>query len=154
MDKETKLNLISRAYTTMQKNNETIHILDTDVIKDMATQNAILNIQRNLEVDFELSYKIMANACDIISKKTLNEDETDINSLYYTDLDFYADADGNANVYTAVQLSYLNIQNESEISEIMKDESIESIAQACTVWYIYKVAEACEALKDYILQRK
>lgn len=149
MTKEKKLELVSHAYTTMQKNGDTIHILDTDVITDMATQNAILDIQRNLEVDFELAYEIMADACDIISEKTLTGIDRD--SLIGDDLDFFADADSGANVYTSVQLSYLNINNEAEISELMKDEAITSIGQACSIWYSQKVAEACEALKAYIL---
>ena len=141
--------LVGKAYTTMKKGDKDISILDTDVITDTATQNAILDIQRNLNVDFEISYEIMADACHIIAEKTLTG--TDRDSLTGDDLDFFADADSQANVYTAVQLSYLNNENESEISDLMKDEAITSIAQACSVWYSQKVAEACEALKAYIL---
>lgn len=148
--KRQKLALIGKAYTTIQKNDETIHILDTEVITDMATQNAILDIQSNLDTAFEISYEIMADACDILAEKTLTGNDRD--SLTGDDLDFFADADSTANVYTGVQLSYLSNNNESEISDIMKDESIESIAQACSIWYSQKVAEACEALKAYILQ--
>ncbi len=147
-NKQKRLDLVSKAYTTMQKNNETIHILDTEVL-DMATQNDLLDMQNKLDTTFDLSYEIMADACDIIANKTLEGNNRD--SLTGDDLDFYADADGQANVYTSVQLSYLNVDNESEISNLMQDESITSIAQACNVWYVYKVVEACEMLKDYIL---
>lgn len=149
-NKEKKLDLVSRAYTTMEKNGDTIHILDITLNRDMATKDAIQDIQRGLEVDFELSYEIMADACDIIAEKTLTGNDRD--SLIGDDLDFWADADSRANVYTSTQLSYINIHNEAEISELMKDEAITSIAQACSVWYSRKVAEACEALKEYILK--
>ena len=150
MTKQKKLDLVSRAYTTMEKGDKDISILDTDVIKDAGMQGAIINIQQALDVDFWQSYEIMQDACSILSEKTLAG--TDRDSLTSEDLDFMADADSNANVYTGVQLSYLNFKNEEEISDLMKDEAITSIAQACSVWYIQKVADACEALKDYILQ--
>lgn len=139
-----KLSLISKAYVTYKKGDKEIWILNTDLL-DAGTQGAILNIQYSLDVDFELSYEIMADACQIISEKTLDE-------LISDDCDFFADADSRANVYTAVQLSYLNIKNEAEISDLMKDEAITSIAQACSIWYSQKVVEACEALRDYINQ--
>lgn len=156
MTKQNKLDLVSKAYTTMEKNGDTIHILDIALNRDMATKDAIQDIQRGLEVDFELSYEIMADACDIIATKTLDEkntiDGSERDSLIGDDLDFWADADSRASVYTSTQLSYLNIHDEAEISDLMKDEAITSIAQACSVWYSRKVAEACEALKEYILK--
>jgi hypothetical protein len=148
MTTQQKHELIAHAYTTMQKGDDTIHILDTDKL-DSGTQGALLNMQEALGVGFDQSYEIMSDACDIIADKTL--DGTGRDSLTGDDLDFFADADSRANVYTAVQLSYLNSNNESDISDLMKDESFTSIAQACSVWRIQKVVEACEALKAYIL---
>jgi hypothetical protein len=110
----------------------------------------ILEIQKNLDVEFDLSYEVMADACNIIADKTLEGNNRD--SLVGDDLDFFADADSTASVYTSIQLSYLGTHNESEISELMKDEAITSIAQACSIWYSQKVAEACEMLKEYILK--
>lgn len=129
----------------MEKNGETIHILDTDIVKGAGLQNALLDMQNRLNTTFDLSYEIMADACDIVGEKTIDE-------LNSNDCDFFADADSRANVYTGVQLSYLNIKNEDEISSLMKDEAITSIAQACSIWYSQKVAEACEALKGFINQ--
>lgn len=112
-------------------------------------RTAILDIQQEIDADFELSYEIMADACAILAEKTLAGNDRD--SLTGDDLDFLTDADSNANVYTSTQLSYLSNNNEGEISDLMKDEAITSIAQACSVWYSRKVAEGCEALKSYIL---
>lgn len=142
--------MVSRAYTIHKKGDKDIYILDTDVVKDMATQNAIMNVQQSLDVDFELSYEIMVDTCSIIAEKNLsNEGRNGLNS---DDNDFLADADTITNVYTGVQLSYLSINNEDEISNIMKDEGHTSIAHACSSWYTQKVVQACEELSAYILQ--
>ena len=141
--KVIRYNLISNAYTSMKKGDKDISILDTEIISDMATQNAILDIQRDLDAEFELSYEIMAEACSIINELDMNE---------LSEADFFAEADSRANVYTYTQLSYLNVKNEAEISDLIKDEAITSIAQACSIWYSQKVSEACQALSDYIMQ--
>lgn len=151
------LELVGKAYTTIRKGDKDISILDTDVITNAGTQNAILDIQRNLDVDFEQSYEVMAEACSILAEKTLEStgipNGSDRDCLTSDDCDFFADADSRANVYTSVQLSYLTVSNESEISNLMKDEATTSIAQACSIWYSQKVAEACEALRTYILSQ-
>lgn len=109
--------------------------LDADI------KQKISDIQYGLDVEFGLSYEIMADACNII-------DELDADKL--ANADFWAEADSRCNVYTAVRLSWLSIHNEEEISNLMADESITSIAQACAIWYAQKVQEACEALTDLI----
>ncbi len=146
--KQNKLEVVSKAYTTMMKGEKEICIIDTDVVKNMGDQNAIMDIQHSLDTEFEISYQIMADACDIIASKTLDGKNRD--GLNADDCDFYADADSRANVYTGVQLSYLSVKNEGEISDLMKDEAITSIAHACSVWYTQKVVEACMALRSYI----
>ena len=151
MTKQEKLDAIGSAYESKKVSDERKEIQIISEKCPQEVKEVIQLLQRGLEVSFEQSYDIMADACYILSEKTLTgRDRGD--SLTGDDLDFMADADSNANVYTAVQLSYLNINNEAEISDLMKDESITSIAQACNAWYIQKVAEACEALKEYILQ--
>lgn len=147
MTKQQKFELVSTAYESIKKGEEDIYILSEKLQGE--ERDVIMNIQIDLDAGFELSYEIMAEACGIISDKTLTGEGRD--SLTGDDLDFYADADSRANVYTAVQLSYLTANNEGEISDLMQDESITSIAQACSAWYTAKVVEACEALKDYIL---
>ena len=154
MTKEQRRKIVAEAYTTMKKGDNTIHILDTEKVTDMATQNAIMDIQRELNTSFEISYEIMADACDIIAEYKMEGVAGDNWLKNDSDMacDFFADADSCANVYTAVQLSYLDNNNEGEISALMADEAITSIAQACSIWYSQKVAEACEALKSYIMQ--
>ena len=124
----------------MEKNGETIHILDTEVITDMATQNALLDMQQRLDAGFDLSYEIMANACACIS---------DIELEKLPHADFYETE--TASVYTGVQLSWLNINNQADIAEIVKEYDSD-IGTACAVWYNQKVAEACTMLVNYISQ--
>lgn len=135
-----KYNKVINAYTTMQKGENTIHILDTDYIKDMATQNAILDIQRWLETEFEIGYEIMADACACIS---------DVPYKDLSKVDFYETE--TSSIYTAVRLDYLSTHNEGEISELVKEYDCD-IQTACAIWYNNKVAEACNALIDYILK--
>lgn len=40
-----------------------------------------------------------------------------------------------ASVYTGVRLSYLNPNNQQEISDTMKEYSCDDIATACAIWY-------------------
>jgi hypothetical protein len=148
MTKKQRYDLVCNAYTTMKKGDDTIAILDTDKLS-AGDQAMFQKWQADLDVTFDRSYEIMADACNIISEKTLDGNYRD--SLIGDDLDFFADADGRANVYTGVQLSYLNVYNQQEISEIFKDESQDNIAQACSSWYTQKVVDACETLKDFIL---
>ncbi len=124
------------------------------IIKDNCNEkvkNLLMKLiyDENIGGTSDLSYEICAMACDIIANKTLTGNDRD--SLVGDDLDLYADADGTASVYTSTQLSYINNNNESEISAIIKDESHNSIAQACASWYVQMVHQACETLKDYVL---
>jgi hypothetical protein len=138
-----KYNAIINAYTLKKVEDERgeISIIQDGVSPDI--KDVLLNIQRDLDVTFDQSYEIVHEATDIIGN-------LDIDKL--ADADYFAEADSIADVYTGVQLSYLNNLNEAEISDLMKDESITSIAQACSIWHTQKVQEACEALSTYILQ--
>ncbi len=152
MTKNLKKRIFVNAYVTKKRGEEDIYLVNETLPKEW--QEAILAIQHKLNEEtgtFELDYDIMADACDIIADKTLTGKGRD--SLVGDELDFYADADSRANVYTGVQLSYLCPQNESEISVLMKDEAITSIAQACSIWRTEKVARACELIKEYIFSK-
>jgi hypothetical protein len=96
----------------------------------------------------DLSYEICARACGLIA------DNTDGDDLENTDIgndDIFYDMEC-ASVYTAERLGYLNIWNESEISDKMKELGIESIQTACAVWYDDMVRSVALELRDYILK--
>lgn len=145
---ESRRLAVSGAMTSQERENDTIHVYRDEL--DEATKDAMHEIQRNLDVDFDTSYDIMATACAIIDGLTLEASGRD--SLLDDDmLDLYAEADGSASYYTSSRLAYLTPNNEDEISSLVKDEAIESIATACAVWYDRKVQEALEALRVYII---
>lgn len=145
-----RLNHVANAMELKQfDSNREAYIIKDECNEDLKNVLMTLIYDENIGGNQDISYEICASACDIISDKTSEGNDRD--SLTGDDLDLYADADSRANVYTAVQLSYLNINNEDEISQLMQDEAITSVAQACTAWHTSKVVEACERLKDYVL---
>lgn len=136
-----KRDAIVDSVTYKNRNNEQIMFYKDDISEELKT--LLSNIGYSLDVNLDLSYQIMDTAISTLS-------DLDIDYIFSDRLDLYADVDSRANVYTGIQLSYLNINNESEISDIMKDESIDSIAIACQAWYNSKVLEALEQLISYI----
>lgn len=145
MNKEEKLKAIGSAFKTHTRTSgDEYQAYSDDISTELKVK--LSEIQEVLDVGLDASYGIMSEACDIVGDKDLEylEDEDR--------RDLYADCDGAASVYTAVQLSYLNMSNEDEISELMADEAITSIAQACAAWHAGKVREAAEALLAYILE--
>lgn len=89
---------------------------------------------------FELDYSIMSDACTAMA----SYDADDIDNI-----DTYEIADGTASVYTATQLSWLNINNQSEIADVVREHETD-IGTACAVWYEQQVATACDMLRDMI----
>lgn len=104
-------------------------------------QNIFLD---NYEIH-DLDYEIFSKACDIIGELSLDElkDEDKASELIQEQEP--------ASVYTADRLAYLNIWNEDEISDMMKEYSISSIAMACAIWYDEQVQSACHLLRAYII---
>jgi len=89
-------------------------------------------------------YEIFSKACDIIA----NIDISEITNDNAEDIINEAEP---ASVYTSDRLEYLNIWNEDEISDIMKEYSIDSISTACAVWYDQQAQNAARLLRDYII---
>ena len=150
MTQQEKLNAIANAMELKTRNDGTEYCYIKDNCnEDVKKVLMQLIYDENIGGTHDLSYEICAKACDIIGEKTLTGNDRD--SLTSDDLDLFADADSITSVYTATQLSWLNNNNESEISAILKDESQTSIAQACASWYAQQVQNVCETLKDFIL---
>ncbi len=148
MNKEQKLNAVRHAYTTYTKGDKDIQILDTEHVTDMATQNAILDIQHGLDegISFDLKYNVMSDACNWIDENIEKvEDIKDVDNVK----DIF---DFQANVYTDVRLSWLTKSNQYDISELMKEYELDDISTACAVWYENRVEDAVIDLVSYILQ--
>lgn len=128
MTKQERYEAVSNAMTTKERDID-------ETIKD-----AMLNIQHDIEAgDFDLSYEIMASACGVIA----DIDLSDLNEAELNETE-------TASVYTATRLSYANNSNQSDISDIAKEYNVD-FATACAVWYDNQVRNACEQLRDYII---
>ena len=139
------IELLGNAYTSKKVEDSRKQIT---VINDASPlHDAMRDIQFELNEEtgtFELDYEIMQTACGIIADN-ITDKETLENA------DFYELANDTASVYTADRLAYMNIRNESEISEISKEYDSD-IQTACAIWYEQQVVRACELLRDYILE--
>ena len=94
---------------------------------------------------FELDYSIMNDACNYVSELE-HKDLADPNWDYLDHMDMGEFA----SVYTADRLSYLNIHNQDEVSQIMREYSLDDIQTACAVWYDRQVERAIGLLIEWL----
>lgn len=97
----------------------------------------------NIGGNADLSYAIVADACSLIADTELEDLNEDTDDIFYEN--------ESASVYTDERLGYLNMNNQYEISEKMKDLSLDDISTACAVWYDDMVRSVALELRDYIL---
>lgn len=139
MTNKQKLESLYNAYTLVdEETNNERYILN----EQHPLYETVKNVQFELNDDthtFELDYDIMHTACVVLSE----------NSENYEDVDWYEATQDTASVYTAAQLRYINIWNQSEITDIARESELD-IATAAGVWYEQKVAEACHMLLEAI----
>ena len=92
--------------------------------------------------NLDLSYKIANDALNALNALS----EVDYEDL--GDFDQY-ELDGDfASVYTQTRLGYLNVWNEGDISDLVKEYG--NINTACAVWYDEQVRGAINLLLDFI----
>lgn len=142
-DYTKKLEIIAKAYSTMEKQGKVIYILDENIDKDIRAE--LFDIQNSLDegISFDLRYEIMARACDIIVDNAKTAE--DLENLDLTEHD-------SASVYTNARLAYLTSENQYDISDIMREYECEDIATACAIWYDNMVENAVRELKAFILK--
>ena len=106
--------------------------------------NLLINIiyEDNIGGVHDISYEITAKACGIIGDLTPEEIEEDNDDHFY-EME-------TASVWNSDRLSYLNVNNEQEIADKMKELSLDSISTACAVWYDDQVRSVVLSLIDYI----
>lgn len=136
MTKQEKYNAISNAMVS--HSTKDIYIYSEKLEEEV--KNKLQDIQFASEFGFELSYDIMYSACAVISDIPLEDLETVELSEHTND---------SASVYTATRLSYLNINNQSEITDTMKEYACD-IQTACAVWFDNQVLSYATQLVEYI----
>lgn len=139
------INIIADAYTTKKRDNDEDYTCIDDTKETAELVKEVQFKLNDITQSFELDYEIMSDATYIISERETVEE--------LENADFYELATDQASVYTETQLSYLNIWNQDEISGIAKEFSSD-IGTACAVWYDQQVQQACEMLRDKILEYK
>lgn len=113
------------------KDNKALITYNTDIkLKDLYLDLIYSqNIGGNIETGYNLCYEAKCFFEDETSE-TIDELQESLEGYY----DF-------ASVYDSELQSYLNINNEQEIAETMKEYNLDSISQACAIWFENKVRE-------------
>jgi hypothetical protein len=142
-----KINLLSDAYVTkdVKDERERMKVINDKLPNEF--HHDIMDIQFKLNEitgTFELDYDIMSDACDIICNLTPKELEDAP--------DFYDLAGDSASAYTSTRLGYLNMNNQADISDKLKEYDCD-ISDACAAWYDEMVAGACELIMNYVLTK-
>lgn len=95
----------------------------------------------------DTDYEAFDRALDIV--REVYEDKPEATDDEATE-DIYERAPDSASVYTGARLSYLDVWNEGEISDVMREYGMHSIADACAAWYDRQVEQAAIIIKDWI----
>lgn len=148
MNKQEKYNAIINAmeYTGDEPKNgmrANIYIIKDETPEE--TRKVLIDIiyDKNIGGSHDLSYEIVFRACDVISELSL-EDLENTDCLWDIERDW-------ASFYTAERLGYLNMNNQDEIIEKLKEYDSD-IATACAVWYDAMVRDVAIELQEYITE--
>jgi hypothetical protein len=106
-------------------------------VRDRLCFNIQSSQREETGASFDLSYEIMRDALQAIEGAGIN----DLN-LDHNDNEF-------ASVYTAEQLSWLNINNQGDITDLVKEYDCD-IATACATWYDTAVLSTIGQVIEYI----
>jgi|TARA_R100001530_G_scaffold1410_2_gene2566 hypothetical protein len=135
-----KLDSLSDAYTAKKVEDEREEITVFNEKNPYYSQ--MKDIQRELADKFrEIDYEIMDSACMVLS---------DVEDKALEEADTYELSNDTASVYNNTRLSYMDIWNQDEVSDIVKELDCD-ISTACAVWYEQEVARACEMLRSWVL---
>lgn len=135
-----RLNLIIDSIDSSKRDNDQVfYFIKPDTQKDIKDFLLEIVYNQNVGGSSDLSYEIIASAVDLLDEDTIETEED------------YIDNDS-ASVYTYDRLQYLNINNQDEITEVLKEFETD-IQNACAYWYDGEVKNVYYQLKDYILNR-
>jgi hypothetical protein len=144
MNKQQKYDAVVNAMTTRQREDKEIYTLKEDTAPEVA--KALRDVLYNSGEPLDLAYEMLNSAINELGNYTLEQIENDDAECQLQEVE-------TASVYTGVRLSYLNNANQTDISTIMKDYSLDDIATACAVYYDEKVREMITALATFITKK-
>jgi len=129
------------AFTTTTRNDGTDVIILRDNLPDDIRTNLldILHDAKEKAGDFDLAYEIVSQSFELLPDTT--EDLATFNPY-----DTYIES---ASIYPYDRLQYLNIHNQYDIAQVLKETSSDDIANACAIWYDRIVQETIADLVDF-----
>lgn len=142
MTRQEKIAVLAKAMTRSKRDDESefYHFTDEapEELKDLFLEH--------YNVD-DLDYETFDRACDIV--REVYDDKPEATDDEATE-EIYERASDQASVYTADRLAYLNMRNEDEVSQTMREYGMTSIADACAAWYDRQVEQAAIIIKDWV----
>jgi aspartyl-tRNA synthetase len=144
MDTKEKINLLETAMQIKTRDNGQEFYCFTETVPEELKDLFISNY--NVK---DLDYQIFSTAIDtIVEAWANNEDSPTLLEEY-----IYDNYNDFASPYNADRLAYMDIHNEAEIVDIIKEYSCEYINEACAIWYDNQVKDAIMIiLNRYILK--
>lgn len=145
MNKNEKIASLSTAMTTsVRRDNpeETFHHFTDEAPKELRD----LYLE-HYEIE-DIDYETFSRACDIVSE--IYTDKPDITQDAADEKIYEIAGYGTASVYTSTRLSYLDVNNEGDISDLMSEYGLTSIADACAAWYDRQVEQAAILINDWL----
>lgn len=151
LTKVQKIATLSKAMTRSERDDKTefYHFTDNapEELKDLYLEHYEV---RNID------YETFSSACDMLSdiyydyvEENTEHNEALAKSEIIIDQIYERSADS-ASVYTADRLSYLNIWNQDEISDYIKNGIAEDIQTACAIWYDAQVEQASLLINEWV----
>ena|SRR3990167_5835279 len=141
MTKTEKIAVLDKVMTTGKRDNGEVfyHFTDTAPreLKDLYLEHYEVR---------DIDYETFGQAIDLV--RTIYEDKPEAIDDEATE-EIYERASDSAGVYNDERLGYLNIWNQDDIAEIVRDMGVD-IATACAVWYDRQVEQSAIIIKDWI----
>lgn len=138
MNKENKLAAVAVAITksTRSDGTEFYHFADgaPESLRDLFLEHYSVR---------DLDYQTFGRACDVVAEVYAEKPKDITEAIYERSAD-------SASVYTADRLAYLDLHNEDEISELMRECGEHSIATACAMWYDRQVEQAAILISEWV----
>lgn len=131
-----KYNQIANAFKI--HGDKEIYVFSDEVNDEV--KKMIQNIMYDNIENFDLAYEVAGKACEYIANTPLEKLQEA--NTYEAE---------HASVYTATRLSYLNVQNQYDITEVLKECECD-IQEACAIWFDRAVQVIAENLIAYIYQ--
>lgn len=148
MIKDEKIAALATAMTaTTRDNGEVFNHFTKESPQEL--QDLYLKHYGSDDLDFE----IFNRALDVVDNARVDAKKDDNGKVDEENVvdNIYTYASDSASIMTYDRLQYLNNNNEQEISEMMRDFEMRSIADACAAWYDKQVEQAAIIINDWVM---